>query len=219
MPSRPRDAQQARQVILDAAENEFAQHGFDGARIDRIAEFSGYNKSLIFQYFLSKENLYKATIERLRQRMDAAFLSRFETLPVSSAENVQAVVGEALRHIFNSLLEYPNAQKILRWVNADGWQVYSAPTSPEPLLEFGMAFFETAQQQGWVRPELDKKTLVMLMMTLPPAMISGLPRFQTTPSQSDLVNLRENLVQVVLAAITPSPAPQAVRPAKSAKSN
>lgn len=48
---RPRDAQRARKAILDAAEAVFAQHGFDGARIDAIAKASGYNTSLLFQYF------------------------------------------------------------------------------------------------------------------------------------------------------------------------
>jgi TetR/AcrR family transcriptional regulator len=219
MPSRPRDAQQTRQVILDAAENEFAQNGFNGSRIDQIAQVSGYNKSLIFQYFQNKENLYNAVIERLRQRMDTAFLARLGDLPTLDAETVQTVVSMALRHIFDSLLEYPNAQKILTWVNADGWQVYTAPTNPEPLLDFGMAFFATAQNQGWVRPELDKKTLVMLMMTLPQAMISGLPRFQSSPTSAELTQLRENLVQVVLAAITPNPTPPAPRRTKSTKSN
>ena len=36
-PRRERDAEFARQAILDAGEKVFAEHGFDGARIDAIA--------------------------------------------------------------------------------------------------------------------------------------------------------------------------------------
>src|SRR3989442_8107361 len=61
---RARDAQRAREVILDAAEAVFAQHGFDGARIDAIAKASGYNISLLFQYFGDKLGLYAAVLQR-----------------------------------------------------------------------------------------------------------------------------------------------------------
>ncbi|HVN16960.1 MAG TPA: helix-turn-helix domain-containing protein, partial [Anaerolineales bacterium] len=58
------DAEGTREIILDAAETVFAEHGFDGARIDAIAKVSGYNKSLIFQYFDDKLGLYAAVIRR-----------------------------------------------------------------------------------------------------------------------------------------------------------
>src|SRR5436309_13864367 len=51
---RPHDAEGAREAILNAAEQVFAEHGFDGARVDAIAETAGYNKSLLFQYFDDK---------------------------------------------------------------------------------------------------------------------------------------------------------------------
>src|SRR5512142_3213380 len=61
---RARDAEGTREAILDAGEQVFAEHGFDGARIDAIAKASGYNKSLIFQYFGDKLGLYAAVIRR-----------------------------------------------------------------------------------------------------------------------------------------------------------
>ena len=61
---RTHDAEGAREAILNAAEKVFAEHGFDGARIDVIAKESGYNKSLIFQYFDDKLSLYAAVIRR-----------------------------------------------------------------------------------------------------------------------------------------------------------
>src|SRR5271157_4011967 len=61
---RTHDAAGAREAILNAAEEVFAQHGFDGARIDVIAAAAHYNKSLIFQYFDDKLGLYNAVIRR-----------------------------------------------------------------------------------------------------------------------------------------------------------
>jgi TetR/AcrR family transcriptional regulator len=61
---RTHDAEGAREAILNAAEKVFAEHGFDAARIDAIAQESGNNKSLLFQYFGDKLALYAAVIRR-----------------------------------------------------------------------------------------------------------------------------------------------------------
>src|SRR2546425_11215155 len=61
---RVHDAEGARRAILNAAEEVFAEHGFDGARIDAIAATAGYNKSLIFQYFDDKLGLYAEVVRR-----------------------------------------------------------------------------------------------------------------------------------------------------------
>lgn len=44
---------------------EFAQHGFAGARIDRMAEQADVNKRLIYYYFESKDKLFLAVLERV----------------------------------------------------------------------------------------------------------------------------------------------------------
>lgn len=45
--------------ILEAAKQEFIEKGFDGARMQKIAERAGINKALLHYYFRSKENLFK----------------------------------------------------------------------------------------------------------------------------------------------------------------
>jgi TetR/AcrR family transcriptional regulator len=59
-----RDAERTQQAILAAAEEEFAEKGLAGARVDAIAEQSGANKRMLYYYFGSKENLYLAVLER-----------------------------------------------------------------------------------------------------------------------------------------------------------
>jgi len=51
-----------RERILRAATEEFAEHGFSGARINRIAEAANSNKQLIYHYFDSKEGIYAAVL-------------------------------------------------------------------------------------------------------------------------------------------------------------
>ena len=49
--------------ILRAAEAEFAQKGFDGARVDAIAAQAGVNKALLSYYFKSKAGVLAALFE------------------------------------------------------------------------------------------------------------------------------------------------------------
>jgi AcrR family transcriptional regulator len=53
---RPRDAEATKARLLAAGTEEFAAHGFAGARIDRIAERAGANKRLIYMYFADKSD-------------------------------------------------------------------------------------------------------------------------------------------------------------------
>jgi TetR/AcrR family transcriptional regulator len=53
-----------REMILEAAQAEFAALGIDGARVDKIAKTAGVNKAMIYYHFHSKEKLYEAVIEK-----------------------------------------------------------------------------------------------------------------------------------------------------------
>lgn len=61
--SMKRDAQSTRQRILDAATAEFARYGIAGARVDRIADAAGSNKSMIYTYYDSKDRLFDAVFD------------------------------------------------------------------------------------------------------------------------------------------------------------
>lgn len=59
----PRDPERTRHFILQAAQDEFAAAGFDGARVNAIAERAGANKRMIYHYFGDKRGLYRAVLE------------------------------------------------------------------------------------------------------------------------------------------------------------
>ncbi|RFA13121.1 TetR family transcriptional regulator [Subtercola boreus] len=53
-----RDSERTKKLLLDAATSEFAASGIAGARVDRIAAIAGVNKSMIYSYFGSKDDLF-----------------------------------------------------------------------------------------------------------------------------------------------------------------
>jgi TetR/AcrR family transcriptional regulator len=51
--------------ILDVAALEFAERGFAGARVDRIARRAKVNKAMLYYHFKSKGHLYRTLLRRM----------------------------------------------------------------------------------------------------------------------------------------------------------
>jgi TetR/AcrR family transcriptional regulator len=76
----PRPARVSPDRILAAAALEFADRGYAGARVDRIARRARVNKAMLYYHFRSKQGLYRALLrdtfgraaERLRATAAAA---------------------------------------------------------------------------------------------------------------------------------------------------
>jgi TetR/AcrR family transcriptional regulator len=51
--------------ILAAAADEFAERGFAGARVDRIARRAKVNKAMLYYHFHSKQGLYRTLLRRV----------------------------------------------------------------------------------------------------------------------------------------------------------
>ncbi|QWA10572.1 TetR family transcriptional regulator [Sodalis ligni] len=60
---RKRDPALTQSRILAAAREEFAQKGFDGARVEKIAAVAQVNKQLLYHYFENKDRLFTRVLE------------------------------------------------------------------------------------------------------------------------------------------------------------
>lgn len=67
-----RNPERNRQLILGAAQVEFARHGLGGARVDRIAGRAGINKRMLYYYFGNKDDLFLAVLEDAYRRIRVA---------------------------------------------------------------------------------------------------------------------------------------------------
>jgi TetR/AcrR family transcriptional regulator len=59
------EALSTEEKIKKSAQREFAQYGFEGARVDRIAQKARVNKAMIYYHFKSKENLYETLLSQV----------------------------------------------------------------------------------------------------------------------------------------------------------
>jgi len=101
------DRRNSKEYIAKAAQSEFAEHGFSGARTDRIARSAGVNKQLIYYYYGSKSKLYVAMA-----RLAAQDLS-LQNQPASSQGSVTEKLRTHLKFLFDRLRSRPDFASIL----------------------------------------------------------------------------------------------------------
>ena len=66
-----KSAEERRESVLDAAFEEFAARGLDGASTEAIAEKAGISQPYVFRLFGTKKELFKATVTRcFRQTLE-----------------------------------------------------------------------------------------------------------------------------------------------------
>jgi TetR/AcrR family transcriptional regulator len=108
-PSAPtRNPEATKNQILDAAEAEFAVTGLGAARTEAIAAQTGVTKAMIYYYFQSKEELYRAVLERCLS--DA--LGTFDQLQLDYLPPDAALV-RLLEQMLHCMSENPRIGSIL----------------------------------------------------------------------------------------------------------
>jgi len=84
--------------IKKSALREFALNGFEGARVDRIAQKAKINKAMIYYHYKSKENLYESVLSDVFKTI---FLKLTSTLSneKSPDEQLNLIINEYIEFI------------------------------------------------------------------------------------------------------------------------
>ena len=211
---RTRDAERTRQVILDAAEEVFAEHGFDGARIDVIARVSGYNKSLIGQYFGDKLGLYVEVNKRIDKdltELGARVLTPlFEDETVASdAHRFRTFLETTIGALFDYLLAHPRLVRIIQWEQAEGWQTFIKIFSQfetEDVDQF-MSLFHKARRAGLLRSDFDPLIQLTLVEQICWSYLTAIPLYhmilpgEDLSSAAALARAREYIIAFVVRGL------------------
>jgi AcrR family transcriptional regulator len=145
----PPDSTATRARLLDAAFEEFAQHGLAGARVDRIAEAAQANKRLIYVYYGNKEQLFDTV---LTQRVGAVF----DAVPFT-AEDLPGFAGA----LFDHLLASP---KLLRLGNWDHLERTDPPATEIAQFREKIEAIAQAQKRGVITADLEPADLLVLLL-------------------------------------------------------
>ena len=108
--------QKNEQAIIQAAEDEFARHGFKGTSMNTIALKAGLPKANLHYYFTNKLGLYIAVLSNIIELWDSTF----------NALSVEDDPGPALSHYIRTKMEFsrrnPQASRIFAMEVISGGQ-------------------------------------------------------------------------------------------------
>ena len=160
-----RDPELSRNLILSAARDEFAEHGLNGARIDRIAARSGAGKNLIYHYFGGKEPLYIRVLEGIYQQMREQQDDR-SLRDMPPLDGMRRLIGNTFDH-------FAHTPALIRLMSVENIHFArhlkkSKSVKPlyEPLLQAIRSFLKRGQDAGVFRRDVDAVDLYISISSL-----------------------------------------------------
>lgn len=152
------DTERTKKRLLDAAVNEYGEHGPLGARVDRVAEQAGVNKERIYQYFGSKQKLFTAVLEQEMTKLAAAV-----PLTAELAEDL----GEFAGRIYDYHRTYPHYLRLLLWEGLETDPVPVAAAAERTAhYEDNIAVVARAQERGVLRDDVSPGYLLYVARSL-----------------------------------------------------
>jgi AcrR family transcriptional regulator len=152
------DTDKTKQLLLDAAVQEFAENGFQGARVDRIAKSAGVNKERIYQYFGNKEQLFARVLDAELGKLAAAV-----PMTVEAASDLP----EHLGRIYDYHQANPHFVRLLHWEALEcGDQTVPAEAERTEHYKQKVGAIAEAQRRGAISSDVRPEMLMMSLMAL-----------------------------------------------------
>lgn len=142
--TKPRDT---RRTLLDAAAEEFALSGLDGARMQAIVKRAGVNERMVYHHFGSKQGLYEAVLADQRESVGR----NVSGVDVTGAP--YEAFGLAMKQIMQGMIERPYFLSLMLHEALGGWRnspAISLTEVPQTLT----SLFRRAQKEGVVRKDV-----------------------------------------------------------------
>lgn len=138
-----RDALKTQEKLLEAAIEEFSEHGFEGARVARIVKKAGFNIRMAYHYFHNKQGLYQAALESVY----ASLRSAEHSLLLTHLQPLEAIEKLTV-FTFDYMAEHPEFMALVLNENKrGGLTLKSSQTALEGVLPF-MQMIEDLLRQG-----------------------------------------------------------------------
>ena len=110
------------QAILEAAENEFLEKGFEAAKTTKIASLAGVTHAMLHYYYRTKENLFDLVFDKKIRILKESMFSSFENPDIPFLEKVKSGIeahfeivraNQSLpRFVLNELVYKPKRLKL-----------------------------------------------------------------------------------------------------------
>ena len=152
-----------RERILEAAQSVFARKGYYLSKIEEIAELAGVGKGTVYEYFASKEELYKEMFKLILNRY-TEYVMVEETPEMTAKEWIRHLLEMHLRYMLENRQHMPTDFGDLGGMDMEilGWMYDMRKVNIDRLK----AIFEAGIARGELKdidPELAANLLIGLM--------------------------------------------------------
>ena len=165
MARRSSDPARVREKILKQATDEFARIGFEGARVDRIAERCRLSKNMLYYYFKSKEGLFVAVLEHMYEGLR----NQQKDLSVRASDPLLAM-EQLVHHTFYALQDNPTAIRLMNEENKHRAKYIRKSERMRdlynPLVETISFILERGRKDGIFRSALDPTIVYLTLSSL-----------------------------------------------------
>jgi TetR/AcrR family fatty acid metabolism transcriptional regulator len=163
-----------RERILEAAQSVFARKGYYLSKIEEIAELAGVGKGTVYEYFASKEELYKEMFKVILNRYTEYVMVEV-TPEMTVKEWVRRLLEMHLRYMLENRQHMPTDFGDLGGMDTEilGWMYDMRKKSVERLVPVFQKGIERGELKD-IDPELGANLLIGMMrgVTLP-LMVEG----------------------------------------------
>ncbi|MGH2494887.1 MAG: TetR family transcriptional regulator [Ktedonobacteraceae bacterium] len=136
----------SKKAILDAAEELFAEKGFEAASIQEISTRAAVSRGTPGYFFGSKEKLYQAVLERALQ-IPTDLVVRVRERGVQPGVTAREVMGEAIGGYIDWLAAHPQIIRIIGWEELNGGRYLGDLPGLLSLLQNLLA--SLSEELGW----------------------------------------------------------------------
>ncbi len=204
-----RDPDRTRALVLSAARQEFAKLGLAGARVDEIVRIAGVSKQVVYYYFDSKDELFKA-----------ALLSSYEEILASNLEYRRNAPGgspeKRLRNLIVHLFDRIGARRetislVVEENRYRGQHIRHSDLpyrSSEPMVEHLAEILKEGEASGLFRSRIDAKQTFLDIFSMCLFYFTNLYTVSAVigfdlAAEKEIKRRREHIVRSVLNSIAP----------------
>jgi len=159
-----RDRDKTKAKLLQVAIAEFSAKGYSGVAVDDIVKKAGFNKRMVYHYFGSKKELYRAAILEVYSRLET-----IENDIVTHSNDPVEKLSELFESYFQFNAENPEFSRILLWENLNEGMAIEGNERilrKDPFLKNFREIIKEGIDAGIFRPNLNIRHLLINFIAL-----------------------------------------------------
>lgn len=186
------------QEITDAAFEVFAEFGYASARVDEVAKRAGVSKGLMYLYFETKEDLFKAVIKSVVTRRVDALLAAIDESELSSEAFIRGPLLSFMQQVPGSPIAI-----VIRLLISEGQRHPDLVDYYwDNVVSKGLQAISHFIERGVERGEFRETAVTNLpQLVLAPMMLSMIWKILFAKRSLDTDKLMETQIEMILAYI------------------